>query len=203
MEGPILWEAIVFALAVAAPVGPVSLLCVDRTLDRGWLSGLSVGLGAALADAVYAFLANSSVAAVHLLLGHEKTVRIAGALLLVLLGGIGVLRPARSVSSRPRSVRLPTLVGTTFLFTLSNPATILPFVALAGGVGINAGHSGLVASAAFVTGVFTGSLLWWGFVSGAARLLRSQLTAAARVWISRVAGVGLAAFGVAILMGLT
>ena len=188
-----LLKGLAVGLSIAAPVGPIGLLCIRRTLSGGWLIGLLTGLGAATADMVYGFVAAAGLTVVtELLVGARAPLQLAGGAALILLG-ITILR------SDPGSERitvtssgLAAAYGVTFVLTLTNPATILSFAAVMAGLGAM-GTSG--RTAALVVGVFLGSALWWLFLSGTVSLLRHRLPERALQWINRVSGTVLILFG--------
>lgn len=178
------------------------MLCVRRTLDRGRRAGFVSGLGAASADAVYGAIAGFGVTALSaLLLDHRTAIRVGGGLLLLYLG-------AQSVRADPTSTRLATATtsadgrarglvrdyGSTFLLTLTNPVTVLAFVAIFAGTGVaTSGDARDVA--ALVGGVFTGSALWWLALSTLVSRFRTRLGPTSMQWVNRSAGAVLVGFG--------
>lgn len=193
-------EGVVIGLAVAAPVGPIGVLCIRRTLADGRASGFVSGLGAATADAAY-----GSVAALGLtfvaasMVGAEAWLRLVGGIFLLVLGVRTFLsRP----SERPAAAGkddLPGAYASTLVLTLANPATILSFAAIFAGLG--AGSVGGSSAALLVVGVFLGSALWWFVLSGATSLFRTKLSVGGLRWVNRISGVVLAGFGVLALPG--
>jgi len=195
-----------FGLVLAAPVGPIGVLAVRRSLADGFLPGVTGGLGTATADALYAAVAAFGLTAVSaFLVAQQDVMRILGGAFLVWLGVAAIRRGATQAAS-VAGRRAEGLVGiylSTFALTVANPATILTFLALFAGLGVvqaSAG-AGTWASSVLVVGVFLGSLLWWVFLCGAVSLVRTRVTPKAMVWINRVSGVVLAGFGAAALFG--
>ena len=193
---PILFlKSLFLGLAVAAPLGPIGALCISRTLERGVLAGLAGGLGTALADGVYATLAALGFAAFSATLAMIDTpLRLVGGAFMLWLGWRS-LRPAppRKVAE----VRARDLLGTTaatFLLTITNPMTILAFAALFAGLGLAAGTD-WVGAVVVVAGVFAGSMLWWGVLSGGVALARHRLPDGFALWVSRLSGAMLIGFG--------
>ena len=184
-----------FALgfAIAAPVGPIGLLCIQRTLAFGRSAGLATGLGAASADAVYGLLAAAGLgAAGALLLEGARWLALAGGLLLLALGGRPARTPPPGRAAPPGPRALGAAFASTFALTLANPATILSFLAAFAALGLAAG-----GGVPLVTGLFAGSAAWWLILVGGGGLLRERVGPRALAWINRAAGLVLAGFGVA------
>ena len=162
-------------LAIAAPVGPIGLLCIRRTLRDGRLVGLATGLGAATADGLYGLVAATGLAFSGLLVSHGDWMRIGGGLLILYLG-IATFRRGLDAhpdnpAKAPASHEPLKAYGTTFLLTLSNPSTILAFVGMISGLSAKAA-SGPGAAYWLIFGVFSGSALWWLFLVSATAMVR-------------------------------
>jgi threonine/homoserine/homoserine lactone efflux protein len=196
---PVFVRGLVIGFSIAAPVGPIGVLCIRRTLADGRATGLAVGLGAAAADAVYGAVAGFGLTAVSaLLVRRHEALRLVGGLFLCFLGArTFVARPADG-PARAGGVGLLGAFAATFGLTLANPATILSFVAVFAGLGI-AGSASWRDAAVLVAGVFLGSALWWLILSGAVGVLRSRLDRRALHWVNRLSGLVLLAFGAAAL----
>ena len=191
-------------LAVAAPVGPIGVLCIRRSLNAGMLAGLVTGLGAAAADALYGAVAAFGLTSVSIfLLGHQVTIRtLGGAALLVIALRILVAPPAKAAQGRNGEVRLAGAFVSCFLLTLTNPTTILSFLAIFAGLGLAEWVGSYTAATVLVAGVLLGSALWWLFLSGAVSLVRTRLSAAALVWINRASAAVIMLFGLLALAPL-
>jgi threonine/homoserine/homoserine lactone efflux protein len=186
-----------FGLAVAAPVGPMSLLCMRRTMTLGWRQGLATGLGIATGDGLYAAVAALGLAGVSsFLLAHEQPLHLAAGLFLIFLGARTVLSAGAPAPEEARqAVSWTAAFGGAVLLTLTNPPTIIMFAAIFAALAPASGFDA-AAAAATVGGVFAGSLLWWCGIVGFVSLFRHALGGRTRRWIDRVAGLALAAFGV-------
>lgn len=186
-----------FGLAVAAPVGPMSLLCMRRTMTLGWRQGLATGLGIATGDGLYAAVAALGLAGVSsFLLAHEQPLHLAAGLFLIFLGARTVLSAGAPAPEEARqAVSWTAAFGGAVLLTLTNPPTIIMFAAIFAALAPASGFDA-AAAAATVGGVFAGSLLWWCGIVGFVSLFRHALGGRTRQWIDRVAGLALAAFGV-------
>jgi len=202
MNAAMFLRGALIGLAVAAPVGPIGVLCINRTLADGRLIGFASGLGAALADAIYAAIAAFGVTAVAGALVHTQTwLRLVGGLFLLALGlRIFFARPAVA-GAQAAPARTAGALGTTFVLTLTNPATILAFAAIFSGLGLAKGGRTYTDASLMVGGVFAGSALWWLALSTAVGMVRDRLDARRVAWVNRASGCLIAAFGVIALMG--
>ena len=198
-------KGLIVGLAIAAPVGPIGLLCIQRALAGGWISGLASGLGAALADTVYGAVAAFGLTLVQeVLLGHRAVIATIGGICLCLLGlRIILAKPSRRPARLQRTAAglAGDLVGT-FMLTLANPLTILSFIAIFAGLGLASAGGDALSAGLTVLGVFLGSALWWFILSGGVSLFRTSLKTGALVWVNRLSGVLLAGFGVLALASL-
>jgi len=189
-----------FALgfAIAASPGPIFFLCVRRTLTQGRMSGLFSGFGVATADAFYAALATFGVAALTTaFVAGRRPLAVAGGAVLVLLGARILLerrQTAREVTP-PTGRGLAWAYASTLGLTITNPATIVSFAALAATLGLGTGGS-LVRPSLVVLGVLLGSAAWWCILAVGASVLRSRLTPAVVRWISTVSGLAIAVLGI-------
>jgi threonine/homoserine/homoserine lactone efflux protein len=206
MDASLLLKGLLVGFSIAAPVGPIGVLCIRRTLAEGRAAGLVSGLGAATADAVYGSIAGFGLTLISgFLISQSGWLRVLGGLFLLYLGVKTLLaRPAE----RPAAARATGLLrsyASTFLLTLTNPTTILSFVAVFAGLGLadatrDAAGGPYLAAALLVLGVFVGSALWWLLLSGGVSLLRARFDARAMRWVNRASGIVIAAFGVAALL---
>jgi threonine/homoserine/homoserine lactone efflux protein len=175
--------------AIAAPVGPIGVLCIRRTLAHGRAAGLVSGLGAASADALYGLVAALGLSVVSgLLLSGRAWLQLAGGLFLLYLGArTFVARPAEHGAATSEGRGLLGAYLSTFALTITNPATILAFLGVFAGMGLASAADGAGAgfAATLVLGVFVGSALWWLLLSGGVSLLRSRVDARALMWINR------------------
>lgn len=184
--------------AIAAPVGPIGLLCIRRSLAGGILAGISAGLGAACADALYAALAALALGAVTRVLAVlSAPLHVAGALALVALGVRTLLSSSRS--SPVQGAHARGFVAT-FLLTLANPATIFSFAAVVAAAGFRAAVPHGLAAFALVTGVFTGSAAWWMILSSIVGTLRRTITPRVMRVLDVASGAAIAGFGAALLL---
>ena len=196
-------QGLVIGFSTAAPVGPIGLLCIQRSLAKGSISGLISGLGAATADAAYGSIAAFGIASVSTLLVNQQAwIRLVGGAFLIFLGTRIYLR-APSDSAAPMKTR--NLFGdyaSTFVLTLSNPLTIISFAAIYAGLGLAGAGGDYTAAVAVVSGVFSGSVLWWVVLSAGVGSLRARLRPNGMRWVNRISGAILFTFGAVALLSL-
>lgn len=187
--------------AIAAPVGPIGLLCIRRSLAQGRWMGLATGLGAATADGLYGAVAGFGLTAVaDLLIAQATVLRIVGGLFLCYLG-FTTLRAKPSLDVETPSGRgLLEAYGSTFVLTLTNPATILSFIVIFAGLGVASTGQNWRAAMALVVGVFLGSALWWVCLSWGVTFFKRYLTMSRLIWLNRLAGAAIMAFGIGALV---
>jgi threonine/homoserine/homoserine lactone efflux protein len=199
-------RGLLLGLSIAAPVGPIGVLCIRRTLMQGWRIGFLTGLGAATADATYGAIAAFGLTALsNLLIAEQFWLRLIGGLFLLYLGARTFFaKPATVAANATANATENSLAGaytSTFLLTLMNPTTILSFAAIFAGFGVASSGSTLAAGM-LVLGVFVGSALWWLLLSGGVTLLRTRFRPAALIWVNRISGVVIALFGLLALASI-
>lgn len=195
-------RGLALGFSIAAPVGPIGLLCIRRTLADGRAVGLAAGLGAATADAVYGAVAALGLGVVSgFLVRQQSWLQAVGGTFLIWLG----LQSFRSaLPEREASVAAGNGLGafaSTFGLTLSNPMTILSFAALFTATG-PAADGGRTGALLLVGGVFLGSAAWWLTLTSAVAFWRTRVSARTMLWINRAAGSFLALWGLRILVAL-
>ncbi|HEY8996212.1 MAG TPA: LysE family transporter [Lacunisphaera sp.] len=194
-------KGLILGFSIAAPVGPIGLLCIQRTLSRGRLYGFVSGLGAATADACYGLVAAFGLsAAISVLLGLRFWLQLAGGVFLLWLGlKILLGSSAPGAPAAPEKTGLTRAFGSVLMLTLANPATILSFFAVFAGLGID-GRSG--SALALVAGVFLGSATWWLLLSFLAGLLRRHLGDGRLRILNVIAGISILALSLWSLLPL-
>ncbi|MBP6470212.1 MAG: LysE family transporter [Chloroflexi bacterium] len=206
MDVSLFWQGLIFGLAIAAPVGPIGVLTIRRTLVGGLLVGLLSGLGAATADAFYGSVAALGLTAVStFLIEQQLWLRLFGGLFLMYLGLKAMRQPtlANGLADVPQSdMGYLAAYTSTFLLTLSNPVTILSFTAVFAGFGLGSQVSGAGSGLQLVSGVFLGSALWWLTLCAAVTAVRSRLSPTTYRLINVVSGLILTGFGLALLLSL-
>ncbi|MXR35761.1 LysE family translocator [Craterilacuibacter sinensis] len=193
-SGTLFLQSALIGLSVAAPLGPIGLLCMQRALESGARYGLVSGLGAASADALYALLgALGTNALMHAFTGIAGPLALAGALFMLWLG-VGMLRAptASDPAKTPRTTGLPAAYASVLALTATNPMTVTTFIAIFAALGSQQAVAG--GTAVFVSGVFIGSALWWVVLSFGCAALRHRINLQIRSGINRAAGAVLVAF---------
>ena len=197
-------RGLIIGLSIAAPVGPIGVLCIRRTLADGRAIGFASGLGAATADAVYGAVAAFGLSLVTNALVEQRVWLQAGGGVFLCYLGVRTWRAVPHVASGgPADGRgLAAAWASTFALTLTNPTTIISFAAIFAGLGLGRRVGGYGAAPVMVLGVFLGSALWWLILSVGVGLFRSALTPDRLRWVNRCSGIIIAAFGVAALLSL-
>ena len=201
MDATFLEKGFIIGLSIAAPVGPISLLCIHRTLAEGRLSGIVSGLGAATADAAYGCVAGFGITIIsNALIDQQTWLRLIGGLFLCYLGIKQLLaRPAEQAASAEGSGLIGTYAQTLFL-TLINPMTILSFGAFFASMGLMNAAVNNMSAWALVGGIFIGSLSWWIILSNCVGAFRERFDQKALKWVNRASAAIIAGFGLAALI---
>jgi threonine/homoserine/homoserine lactone efflux protein len=194
-------QGIIIGLTLAVPVGPISLVCIHRTVANGRLHGIVSGLGVATSDSFYAAVAFLGLTAVSgLIIGHQTLFRLLAGIALILVG-------IRVFQSVPRAIseddgQEPYLRDYLSLLAIAgaNPLTIIFFIMILPGFGVVAQGTTLIAAVPFVAGVFLGSALWWIILCGSLGTVRSRLSARNLRRINQASGILVTGFGAGMLV---
>ncbi len=197
-------KGIVIGFSIAAPVGPIGILTIKRSLDHGPVAGLATGMGAATADAVYGCVAGFGLTFIsNLLLSFQTWLLLAGGIFLCGLG-IATLKKISPAQKKTRPLfkgYLPSYLSAFFL-TLTNPVTIMGFMAIFAGLGLGATVHGYSGASSLVFGVFLGSCLWWMLLTFGVGQLKQKLNDRIHKYINQASGMVLLLFGFWALMNL-
>ncbi len=195
------FRGLIIGFSIAAPVGPIGVLCIRRTLAEGRVSGLVSGLGAATADAIYGSFAGFGLTFISTVLINQQTwIRLIGGLFLCCLGiKIFLTKVAEHSASTKGKGLVGAYVSTLFL-TLTNPMTILSFAGIFAGLGIASAGGGYASAGFLVLGVFIGSALWWLGLSMGVGAFRTKFTPRGLRWVNRLSGCIITGFGLLALM---
>jgi threonine/homoserine/homoserine lactone efflux protein len=183
-------------LIIAAPVGPVNVLCIQRALEKGWKSGILSGLGAAAVDTLYGGVAGFSISLViSFLLREQAWIRLIGGILLIVVGVVYYFKPPRSIKKRKSNSSSHSDFVSAFLLTATNPTTVLSFLAVLAMLGLGRQRP-LWQTSLLVGGIFCGSMSWWIVLTVGATMLRDKVTDSTMLWLNRIGGVAIGLFGV-------
>jgi threonine/homoserine/homoserine lactone efflux protein len=199
---------IFIGLVVAAPIGPVNLICIRRTVFYGPLNGFFSGLGAALGDGIFAVVTAFGLTAISQWIeGYSTGLRLVGGLMLLGFGlhifraDVSLLRDAERRPARDTgSSSLIRAIASTFALTLTNPATLFGFTALFAGFGsLTGGRATFVDAAIIVLGVIAGSTMWWFTLTTFVGIFHRHIDDGVMRTINHVFGVVVTGFGVVVL----
>jgi threonine/homoserine/homoserine lactone efflux protein len=199
-----LLRGFIFGLSIAAAVGPMSVLCMQRTLSKGRLYGLISGMGIATADALYGCIAGFGLTVITtLLIKQQLWIHLVGGLFLAYLGFKTLLAKPADRAEASEAKNFPSAYISTLLLTLTNPSTILSFVVIFAGIGVGTeGARNFLSAVLVVGGVFLGSALWWFLLTWGISLLREKFTDRWLRWINRLSGSIIVLFGLFALLSL-
>jgi len=200
MDPGLFIQGIIIGLTLAVPVGPISLVCIHRTVADGRLHGIVSGLGVATADTFYAAVAFLGLTAVSgLIISHQVLFRLLAGIALILVG----IQVFRSVPAAVRNGdgQEPYLQDYLSLFAIAaaNPLTIIFFITILPGFGVVVQGTTLIAAVPFVAGVFLGSVMWWIILCGSLGSVRSRLSTENLRQINRISGILITCFGAGML----
>lgn len=193
-------QSVIIGLAIAAPVGPIGIICIRTTIAHGVLPGLAVGLGAAVADAMYALAAGLGLAAItKFLLDISPILKFGGGIFLLYLGTTFFLKKTHySTTQSTYKKTIGKTFVTTFFLTLTNPMTMLSFLGIMSALEVEATSKQDVAT--LIIGVLIGSALWWLFLVTAVSLTAKRLSEKILNYINRFSGIIIIAFALYILI---
>jgi threonine/homoserine/homoserine lactone efflux protein len=191
-------KGLIFGFSIAAPVGPIGILCIRKTLQFGRLSGLYSGLGAAFADMIYGIIAVFGLGIISkALLSNQFLLRLIGGAFLVYLGIKTFFSKIKEANSEKidNSSLFKDFI-TTFFLTITNPMTILSFIAIFAGLGVSEIKENYFNAISLILGVFLGSAAWWLLLSEFVTLFRKKVEKKMMLWINRGAGIIIFLFGI-------
>jgi threonine/homoserine/homoserine lactone efflux protein len=190
---------LIIGFAIAAPVGPIAVLCIRRTLANGNLNGFFSGLGAATADMFYGAVAAFGLTAIQTFYSSwQFWLQLIGGLFLFYLGiQTFISKPAETTPqvNETHDGLLAAYLSTVFL-TLTNPATIISFTVIFAGLGYGKTGGNYTSASFLVLGVLIGSTTWWLTLSSVVGFFRERFTSRLMIWVNRIAGVVIFAFGI-------
>lgn len=181
--------------SIAAPIGPIGTLCIQRSLHNGFIVGLMCGLGAAVADALYASVAGFGLTVVKdFLLQQNLILGCIGGLFLCYLGWAIYKSRVVTLGHAQEKSNVWYAFFSTCVLTLMSPSTILPFAAVL--TNFNSAINTQAESFSFVGGVFCGAALWFLLLSAAVSVFRTHITPALLSIVNKISGVAIIVFGI-------
>jgi len=182
---------------VAAAIGPIAMLCIRTTLERGRLAGMSAGMGVAVADTIFAAIGAYGISFIGAALAsNESLFKLIGGLVLIAFGIYLGRKPPNAATEDNREMpkSLVADFAMTLVLTLANPMTILSFAGLFAGVsGLRGFEFNTIP--ALLVGVFAGSAVWWLILAVVIGLIRHKIDAVTMLWINRGSAAAIIAFG--------
>ncbi len=193
-------KGVIIGFIIAAPLGPIGILCARRTFTEGRRAGFFSGMGAASADVLYGFIAAFGLTLVsEILFDYQAWLRLTGGAVLCFIGiRIFIEKPVEQnpLSTLKTIRRFAGMFTSTFILTLTNPMTILTLAAVFAGFGLAGIRGNILSSVVLVSGLFLGSVLWWLFLVGMFSIFRRRFDHQELRWINRIAGTIIAVSGV-------
>jgi len=192
----------IVGVAVTAPLGPLGILCIQRTINRGMLSGLITGVASAFADIMYAIIAGFGVSVIaEFLEANQLVIRIIGGIIVTFLGvRIYMSNPAkqfRRQKTQKRTYISDFISG--FLITITNPIVIVVFGAVFASLGLDKIESGKSVIITII-GVFTGAIAWWVSLTVLVNIFRDGINLRKLWWINKITGAAVVVFGIGIII---
>ncbi|POA29309.1 MULTISPECIES: LysE family translocator [unclassified Pseudomonas] len=172
-------KSMIIGLCIAAPVGPIGLLCIQRSLALGWRAGLATGLGAATADSIYGYVGALGITVIiATLISFKPWLCILGGMFLAYIGYQTIRSKASSTALAGERANLLKAYLSTLFLTLSNPMTILSFIAIFAAMsdGMANDQSAQHSVLPMVTGIFLGSAVWWLGLSGFSSIFKTRIS---------------------------
>ncbi|MEI6092551.1 MAG: LysE family transporter [bacterium] len=188
----------VLGFSLAAPVGAIGLLVINRTIRKGQLYGFVSGLGATFADAVYGGIAGFSFRAVtNIITEYSHIIKPIGCLAMILIG-IKIFL-SKTNMERIKVKDSKSLVGafsSVFFLTITNPITVIFFIALFSGLGLNINDKDYFGIFVFIVGVLIGSAAWWLILCAVTGVVRHKISNKTISIINKISGTAIMIFGI-------
>jgi threonine/homoserine/homoserine lactone efflux protein len=203
MDASLVVQGILIGLILSAPVGPLSLMCIQRSINDGRLHGILSGIGVATADAVYVAVAFLGLTAISgFILSWQDFFRFFAGLVLILVGiRIFFTLPNEKGDKSPHESYVKDYLSMVAI-AIANPLTIIFLMVTLPGFGFVIGGTTLVAAAEFVGGFLAGSVAWWIILCGVLGSVRSRISTWHLVLINRISGLFIVCVGVVMLLSI-
>ncbi len=203
MDIGLFFKGLVVGFLISTPVGPIGVLCIQRTLNKGRLHGIVSGLGAATADAIYGFVAAFGLTFVsNFLVKEQMWLRFVGGIFLCYMGVRVFLFKSERRTAQADSTSYVRDYVSMFFLTLANPITFFAFAATFAGLGLVSLIEHHIAALLLVAGIFVGAGLWWLILSGLAATFLGKLLYSRPAWLNKISGIVIVVFGLFVLLTL-
>jgi threonine/homoserine/homoserine lactone efflux protein len=197
-------NGMIIGYSASLPLGPIGILCIQKTINKGRLSGFVSGLGAATADTVYAIISGFGLTIISNFITSQQTyLRIGGAVVLVYLGiKIFFTNPGIQIRKQAKDKKFFNDFISIFFLTISNPISLFVFAAVFAGFGIVKSKSEISSITELVLGVLLGATLWWTTLTSLINLFRNKIRLRNLLWINKISGVLIIIFGIVAFVSL-
>jgi threonine/homoserine/homoserine lactone efflux protein len=205
MLGTVLLKGVIIGFSLAAPMGPVGMMCIRRTLTRGHLRGFVSGLGAATADSVYAIVAAFGITLIsNFIIAEEYWIRLVGGILLIVLGLRTILVHPIETSPKNSVNGHASAFVSMFLLTFTNPMTLFAFAVVFAGIGAGSavGEGNTLTASFLVAGVFLGSALWFLLITSAVHFYKDKFKLRGLKVVNIISGSFVLICGIVVLLSL-
>ena len=201
MELSFFIQGIIIGLTLAVPIGPISLLCIQRTISDGKLHGIISGLGVSTADSFYAAITVLGLTAISgLIIDQQVLFRSIAGIILILIGIRVFMSVPAGVSKKSEHETYLKDYLSMVAIAIANPMTLIFFLVILPGFGVILQGSAILPAAEFVAGVFFGSVVWWLILCGSVGSVRSRISVKHLGLINRISGVLISCFGAGMLI---
>ncbi len=198
-------KGLIVGFLASIPLGPVGVLCIQRTINKGRIHGVVSGMGAATVDSFFALVAALGLTyIINFIEEQHFYIQLIGGGILVFLGAkIFNTNPIKQIRRhrRKKNKLIEDYFSVLFL-TLSNPLAVFLFVAAFAGIGIVSSKDSTLSSSFVVAGVFGGAMIWWGLLTFFVDLFRKRFRLKQLWWINKIAGLLIIVFGVAAMFSV-
>jgi threonine/homoserine/homoserine lactone efflux protein len=198
-------KGIIIGLLVSAPLGPIGIMCIQRTLNRGYMSGFVSGLGAAAADIIFAVIAGFGLSIILNFI-EEKHIYFQ------ILGGIFVLyigyrifntNPVKQLRlQRLNKTRLSQDFASIFLLTISNPMAVFLFIAIMAALKVANDLYSIFELSILIAGIAGGAILWWFVLASIANRFRKKIRLKNIWWLNKITGSVVFLFGLVVIISV-
>ncbi|MDA3953066.1 MAG: LysE family transporter [Bacteroidales bacterium] len=205
MEIGFLLKGLIVGFLASIPLGPVGVLSIQRTINKGVTSGLISGMGAATVDAFFALVAALGLTfIINFIEEQQFFIQLLGGGVLILLGTrIFSTNPIKQIRRhRKQKNKLIEDYFSVVFLTLSNPLAVFLFVAAFAGIGMVTSKDTPLSSSLIISGVFMGAMMWWSTLTFLINLFRKRFRLKQLWWINKIAGIFIIVFGVAAMLAV-